>query len=118
MKRITIPTLRKEIWRVLLHEVREIRITETPKDCDAHSEYTDTEIRIWIDRQKVRPDHAVIHEILHKVIDKYLENNFTYDVYEHFITSLERPIFRRLPPRELRRWKKRINQLIIVERKT
>ena len=118
MKRITIPSLRKEIWRILSTEVRGIRITETSKDCSAHSEYTDDAIWIWIDRQKVRPDHAVVHEILHKIIDKHLEGNFTYGAFEYFITSLEIPIFKRLSPRELKRWKKKINELIIVERKT
>lgn len=112
MKRMTMASLRRDVWKVLTKELKAINIVETPVDCSAHSLYDDDQIEIWADAYQVRLDYAVVHEILHKVLGKHLESFATYNVYENFVTSLEEPFFKSISNREMRKWHRAIAKKI------
>jgi len=120
MKRMTLAQLRREAWRVLTKELSTIWVVETPNDCTAHSLYDDSEngsIEIWADHVQTRLDYAVIHEILHRLLDKYLRTFAHYHLYELWITSLEKPFFKPMSQKETTKWQKVIRSKLVVKRR-
>lgn len=114
--KLTLTEIKKRAWETLLHKVKVINVTET-KGCLAKSEYTDDSITIWVDHLRVRCDNAVIHEILHMLLDKYFDP-FTYYVYELFINTLEERFFKTMSKKELKKWQYQIKRKIVRKRDT
>ena len=106
------PWIRKKAWYILTHQLTKISIVPTDNTCSAHSEYTDTEIEVWANAYETRLDYAVIHEILHMILDEYWEHLFSYHVYEYFIESLEKPFFKRMTNAEKNKWQNAIRRKV------
>lgn len=107
--RWTLPKLRKEVWRRLRVEVTKIHLVETHK-CSACSEYGEGKIEIWVDTHTVDIRKAVVHEILHSILDPELQKFAVYGVHEYWITSLETPFFRNMSEKEQARWRRAIEK--------
>lgn len=104
MTRKNLTSLKNEVIRKLNEEVLFIKIEDDLHNCMvtespvARSEYCEAGkdrcvIKIWADAYQVNLFEAVIHEILHRMLDEIFKKYFTYKVYENFIKSLETPIF-------------------------
>ena len=117
----SIASVRRKVLTCLNREVTKIhliRIGEKERHC-AHSEYDlDTpvgkgEIEMWIDVYNSSLVLAVIHEILHRILDKHLDTWATYDLYETFLLSLEKEIYKPLTRKQKRRWRNVINSKVV-----
>ena len=91
--------------------------TETPKDCTAHALYDDTSVEVWADQVHVQLDHAVVHEILHMIFDEHYEKFATYNLYDLWITSMEKPFFKPMTRKEVAKWRRQIKKRLVVKRK-
>lgn len=107
--RWTLPKLRNEVWRRLRVEVTCIHLVETHR-CSAHSEYGDGVIEMWVDAHTVDIRKAVVHEILHAILDPELQKFAIYHVYEYWITALETPFFSKMTEKEQGRWRRAIEK--------
>jgi hypothetical protein len=103
----TLQGLRRKAWNVLIKELDVIYIISI-KNCSAKAKYNDTSITVWVDPMRARIDHAVVHEILHKLLDGYFRQFAKYSLFEFWITSLEGEFFKSLTHKEIAKWHKAI----------
>jgi len=108
--------LRAEVWRILRNEVKVIYVTRTPDDRTAECVYDEKSITIWTDGFFARTDHAVIHEIFHKILDPILQPHFNYWVQEEMIIALEKFFFKGMSNREKNRWRRAIMRKVVRQR--
>lgn len=59
---------------------------------------------INVDPIKTDIASAVVHELMHWVLDPIYIRHVVYDVYERWITALEKPFFNTLSEKEKKRW--------------
>jgi len=119
MKRLTLAKLRSEAWKVLTKQTDVIYVIRADhKDRNsAHCLYDEKTITIYVDTMTVRIDHAVIHEIMHKLLDEHLEPTFAYHVYELFIQSLEAWFFKPMTHKQIKKWHDAIDKLTVIKRR-
>lgn len=107
--RYTLPKLRKEAWKALIHPETTIKFKRVGNPSAlGYSSDESGGVEIYIDPYKVNTRSAVIHELLHVILDKHFRGFATYEVYEYWITSLESPFFNRVSRKERDKWRKAI----------
>lgn len=102
--------LRRKVWFVLTRQVKYIEVQKLggnhTAECDYDSVDGITHIRVDVLRAPL--DVAVVHEILHYLLDEILEQHFDDYLTEIIIRRLEDPFFTGMSPRAYRHWREAI----------
>ena len=117
MRKLTLAAIRRGAWQILTKEVTVINLVGQRPDTESRCEYDEHSLEIWVDDYKTRLDYAVVHELIHKLLDRHFDPVFNYWVSENFIVSLEKPFFKRMSNKELSRWRRMIRQKIVRKRR-
>ena len=106
----TMPGLRRAVWKFLHRKDLEIVVADRPireggrpvsgrmrfdEDPDT-GEWTNP--TITVDPGQADLGSVLVHEALHYLLDSVFVPVATYDVYETWITSLEKPFFKTMTP--------------------
>jgi len=86
----TMTTLRKEVRKRLRNPDLVIKIKSVKRPIAAYSYEDDV---IVIDTYRIDIAAAVVHEILHWLLDSIYEKKVAYSIYEEWIKSLEAMFF-------------------------
>lgn len=97
-------SLRREVGEVMRTKLTAVHLIDETPNASAHCEYDEDSIEVWVDCYYSDILRAVVHEVLHSIFDKHFQNFVTYNVYEYWICSLEKPILRGMARKEKRRW--------------
>jgi hypothetical protein len=78
-------SLRQEVYRILTKEVQVIKVRKVARDCMASSTKPKDFILLSVDTLQMSLLDAVIHELLHWILDPLWEGKVAYDEYEEWV---------------------------------